>query len=119
MDQLVDAGLLEDLMARVDAGELQLTGEGGFLPGLIKAVLERGMAAELTDHLDYERRDPAGRGTSNSHNGSTPNSRDGGRGYRTGHAQGPGGQFRTAVSFERSPASWWSRCAEGPGSEGS
>lgn len=33
MNELVDAGLLDELMARVDAGELQLTGEGGFLPG--------------------------------------------------------------------------------------
>ena len=29
VDQLIDAGLLDELMARVDAGELQLTGEGG------------------------------------------------------------------------------------------
>jgi putative transposase len=43
VDQLVDAGLLDELMAEVDAGELQLVGEGGFLPGLIKAVLERGL----------------------------------------------------------------------------
>ena len=72
VDQLVDAGLLDALMARVDAGELQLTGEGGFLPGLIKAVLERGLAEELTDHLGYEKGDPAGRGSPNSRNGSTP-----------------------------------------------
>ncbi|MEZ5253793.1 MAG: hypothetical protein R2689_08015 [Microthrixaceae bacterium] len=30
VDQLVDAGLLDDLMERVETGELQLTGEGGF-----------------------------------------------------------------------------------------
>lgn len=72
VDHLVDAGLLDELMTQVDAGELQLTGEGGFLPGLIKAVLERGLAAELTDHLGYEKGDPAGRGSPNSRNGSTP-----------------------------------------------
>ena len=72
VDQLVDAGLLDELMSQVDAGELQLTGEGGFLPGLIKAVLERGLAAELTGHLGYEKGDPAGRGSPNSRNGSTP-----------------------------------------------
>ena len=70
--QLVDAGLLDELMAQVDAGELQLTGEGGFLPGLIKAVLERGLAAELTGHVGYEKGDPAGRGSPNSRNGTTP-----------------------------------------------
>src|SRR5215510_15887614 len=72
VDQLVDAGLLDDLMARVDAGDLQLTGEGGFLPAMIKAVLERGLQAELTDHLGYDKGDPAGRGSPNSRNGTTP-----------------------------------------------
>lgn len=72
VDQLVDAGMLDELMSRVDAGDLQLTGEGGFLPGLIKAVLERGLQAELTGHLGYEKGDPAGRGSPNSRNGSTP-----------------------------------------------
>ena len=69
---MLDAGLLDELMDRVDAGELALTGEGGFLPEMVKAVLERGLAAELTEHLGYERGDPAGRGSPNSRNGSTP-----------------------------------------------
>jgi putative transposase len=72
VEQLAEAGLLDELMARVDAGDLRLTGEGGFLPEMIKAVLERGLAAELTDHLGYEKGDPAGRGSPNSRNGSTP-----------------------------------------------
>src|SRR5699024_2016767 len=72
VDRLIDGGLLDELMAQVDTGDLALTGDGGFLPGLIKAVLERGLAAELTDHLGYEKGDPAGRGTPNSRNGSTP-----------------------------------------------
>src|SRR5688572_23111842 len=71
VDQLVDAGLLDELMSRVDSGELVLTGEGGFLPAMIKAVLERGLAAELTGHLGYEKGDPAGRGLPNSRNGTT------------------------------------------------
>ena len=45
VNEMVEAGLLDDLMARVDRGGLQLTGAGGFLPELIKAVLERGLAA--------------------------------------------------------------------------
>ena len=49
-----------------------LTGEGGFLPEMIKAVLERGMEAELTGHLGYDKGDPAGKGSGNSRNGSTP-----------------------------------------------
>jgi putative transposase len=70
--QMLDAGLLDEVMDRVDAGSLTLTGEGGFLPEMVKAVLERGLQAELTEHLGYERGDPAGRGSPNSRNGSTP-----------------------------------------------
>jgi putative transposase len=72
INQMIDAGLLDEVMARADAGELRLTGEGGFLPEMIKAVLERGLAAELTGHLGYEKGDPAGRGSPNSRNGSSP-----------------------------------------------
>jgi putative transposase len=71
INEMLDAGLLDDLMARVDSGGLALTGEGGFLPEMIKAVLERGLAAEQTAHLGYEKGDPAGRGTPNSRNGTT------------------------------------------------
>jgi len=73
---MVDAGLLDDLMDRVDRDGLALTGAGGFLPELVKAVLERGLQAELTGHLGYEKGDPAGRGSGNSRNGSTPKSLD-------------------------------------------
>src|SRR4249919_3749145 len=72
INDMLDAGLLDELMDRVDAGELTLPGQGGFLPEMVKAVLERGLAAELTEHLGYERGDPAGRGSPNSRNGSTP-----------------------------------------------
>src|SRR4029453_16940333 len=72
IDQMIEAGLLDDVMARADAGELRLTGEGGFLPEMIKAVLGRGLAAGLTGHLGYEKGDPAGRGSPNSRNGSSP-----------------------------------------------
>jgi putative transposase len=72
VNQMLDAGLLDDVMARAGDGELALTGEGGFLPEMIKAVLERGLSAELTGHLGYERGDPAGRGSGNSRNGTSP-----------------------------------------------
>jgi putative transposase len=70
--ELVEAGLLDEALGRVDRDGLALTGEGGFLPELVKAVLERGLQSELSAHLGYEKGDPAGRGTSNSRNGSTP-----------------------------------------------
>ena len=70
--ELFDDVMLDRLMAATDERGVALTGEGGFLPEMIKAVLERGMSAELTDHLGYDRGDPAGRGSGNSRNGSTP-----------------------------------------------
>jgi len=63
---------LDELIDRADEGGVSLTGPGGFLPELIKAVLERGLAAELTGHLGYEVGDPAGRGSPNSRNGASP-----------------------------------------------
>lgn len=68
---MVEAGLLDQVLKQADAGELRLTGEGGFLPEMVRRVLEAGLAAELTDHLGYERHDPAGRGSGNSRNGFT------------------------------------------------
>jgi putative transposase len=72
VSELLEAGLLDRVMSRAESGELALTGEGGFLPEMVKAVLERGLAAELTGHLGYEKGDPAGRGRPNSRNGSSP-----------------------------------------------
>jgi putative transposase len=72
VNDMIEAGLFDRLMERVDDDGLRLTGEGGFLPEMIKAVLERGLQAELTDHLGYEKGDPAGRGSPNSRNGSSP-----------------------------------------------
>src|SRR6476469_4136691 len=69
---MADDAWLDDLIDSAQQGGVQLTGEGGFLPEMVKAVLERGLAAELTEHLGYERGDPAGRGSPNSRNGSTP-----------------------------------------------
>jgi putative transposase len=72
VDEMVEAGLLDDLMSRVDDGGLRLTGEGGFLPEMIKRVLERGLQAELSDHLGYDKHQRSGGGGGNSRNGSTP-----------------------------------------------
>jgi putative transposase len=63
---------LDQMLARVRAEGLRLTGPGGFLTEMVKAVLERGLQAELTEHLGYGRDDPAGRGSGNSRNGTTP-----------------------------------------------
>jgi putative transposase len=72
MEALQSAGVLDDVLAKIDAGQLQLTGQGGFLPEMVKAVLERGLAAELTEHLGYDKGDPVGRELPNARNGFTP-----------------------------------------------
>ena len=42
------------------------------MPALVKAVLERGLHAELSDHLGSEKGDPAGRAAPINRNGYTP-----------------------------------------------
>ena len=69
--ELFSDELIDDLLARVGQEGLNLTGRGGLLPEMLKAVLERGMDAELSSHLGYERGDRAGHGSGNSRNGAT------------------------------------------------
>ena len=70
--ELVASGALDDLFAKIDAGAIDLTGDGGFVPGLIKAALERGLQVELASHLGYDKGDPAAALFPNSRNGTTP-----------------------------------------------
>ncbi|MGV9770128.1 transposase, partial [Microbacterium sp. NPDC003461] len=70
--RLEEAGVFDDLFARIDAGEVQLDGDGGFIQQLIKRGLERGLQAELTDHVGYEKGDPEAHVFPNSRNGSFP-----------------------------------------------
>ena len=60
--------LLDELLADYETPE-DLLGDEGLFKQLKKAHLERALGAELTDHLGYERGDPAGCGTGNSRNG--------------------------------------------------
>lgn len=69
---LVSDGLIDEVIAQAGDQGITLTGDGGLLPELVKAVLERGLAVELDDHLGYVKGDPAGRGSPNSRNGFTP-----------------------------------------------
>lgn len=69
---LVSEEALDALMARVEAEGAELLGPDGLLSQVTKAVLERALAEELTDHLGYEKNDRAGWGSGNSRNGITP-----------------------------------------------
>jgi transposase-like protein len=60
--------LVDELLADYERPE-DLLGEEGLFKQLKKALLERALGAELSEHLGYEKGDPAGRGTGNSRNG--------------------------------------------------
>jgi putative transposase len=59
----------EQLVARAREEGVSLTGEGGLLTAMVRQVLQTGLEVEMTEHLGYERRDPAGRGSGNNRNG--------------------------------------------------
>src|SRR5215469_7366838 len=60
---------IDALLADAKASGTPIDGAEGLLNQLTKAVLERALAEELTDHLGYEQGDPAGHGSGNSRNG--------------------------------------------------
>jgi putative transposase len=67
---VVDRELAEELIERAKAQGVELLGDNGLLRQMTKAVLERGLAEELTAHLGYEPHERSG--ASNARNGSTP-----------------------------------------------
>ena len=67
--ELLD-GLLDELLKNYKKPE-DILGEQGLLKRFSKAVLERALGTELTEHLGYEKHDSAGYGSGNSRNGTT------------------------------------------------
>src|SRR4051795_8193214 len=67
----IDPKLIDKLLADHGHRPQDIAGENGLLKQLTKALLERAMQAELSDHLGYEKHDPAGYKTGNSRNGKT------------------------------------------------
>jgi putative transposase len=63
--------VLDELIKGYEKPE-DLIGESGLLKQLTKALIERAMSAELTQHLGYEKYDPAGYNSGNSRNGAMP-----------------------------------------------
>ena len=62
---------IDSLIKDAKASGTPLDGVDGLLNQITKAVLERALEAEMSEHLGYEVGDPAGRGTGNSRNGKT------------------------------------------------
>src|SRR5829696_5568524 len=66
----IDHKLIDNLLKDYKTPE-DILGENGLLKQLTKAVLERAMRAELTEHLGYEPHDSAGDNSGNSRNGKS------------------------------------------------
>ena len=67
--ELVSPEAVDRMLADAEAAGVPLDGAGGLLSQLSRTVLERGLGAELDDHLGYVKGDPAGNGSGNSRNG--------------------------------------------------
>src|ERR1700689_1509179 len=67
----IDKKLIDQLLTNYKKPE-DIIGENGLLKELTKAILERALAAEMTDHLGYEKHDPAGHHRGNTRNGNSP-----------------------------------------------
>jgi transposase-like protein len=62
--------IAHELVARARSEGTELIGPDGLLSGLTKRVLEVALDEELTEHLGYDKHDPAGYHSGNSRNGS-------------------------------------------------
>jgi len=66
----IDNELIDNLLKDYKRPE-DLIGENGLLKQLTKRLLERAMAAELTEHVGYEKHDVVGHNSGNSRNGQS------------------------------------------------
>ena len=60
------------LVRQARAEGVSLTGPDGLLKQLTKTILEVALEEEMSDHLGYDKHDPAGRNSGNSRNGARP-----------------------------------------------
>ena len=89
--RLRETGALDGLFEQIDSGEARDDRGPGLLPALLKEVLERGLRAELTEHLGYEKGEPTTSARGNARNGTTTKTIDSPGGpLRDRGAPGPG-----------------------------
>ncbi len=69
-DKSIDNELIDNLLKNYKKPE-DLIGENGLLKQLTKQLLERAMAAEMTEHVGYEKHDAEGDNSGNSRNGKS------------------------------------------------
>ena len=69
-EQSAEQKLAEELVARAREQGVSLTGPGGVLKQLTKAVLETALNQEMTEHLGHDKHGPAGNEAGNVRNGT-------------------------------------------------
>ena len=69
-DKSIDNELIDNLLKNYKKPE-DLIGENGLLKQLTKQLLERAMAAELTEHVGYDKHEAIGNNSGNSRNGKS------------------------------------------------
>jgi putative transposase len=89
--------LIDELLAGARTPE-EITGPDGLLQRLTKRLVERAMAAELTEHLGYEHGQAPPGGTGNARNGTTPKTIHTGHGsVRIEQPRDRGGSFAPQI----------------------
>lgn len=66
----ISDAVLDELLKDYENPE-DLLGPDGIFKALKKRMIEKALGAELSDHLGYDKSDPAGRGSGNSRNGTS------------------------------------------------
>jgi putative transposase len=69
-DESAEAKAAVELVRLAKEQGLSLTGPDGLLKQLTKTVIETALSEEMTEHLGYEKHDPAGAGSGNIRNGT-------------------------------------------------
>src|SRR5215207_11721928 len=69
-EQSAEQQAAAELVRQAREQGLALTGPDGLLKQLTKPVLETALTEEMTEHLGYEKHEPAGAGTGNIRNGT-------------------------------------------------
>ena len=70
LDEVERHQFAQQLVNQAKSEGVDLIGPGGLLTGLTKTVLEAALEEEVSEHLGYDKHDPAGRNGDNSRNGT-------------------------------------------------
>lgn len=65
-----ELAIARELVRSARSRGVAMTGPSGLLQALTKTVIETALDEEMTEHLGYDKHDPAGRGSGNSRNGT-------------------------------------------------